>query len=102
AIDELDLRGLRVVVARDNGISPTEDAVWDAVSAAAGALVDGLGLQTSDAPFQLPPDLLDLGGALFQADVDPQMADAFVEIMTNLFNTEGAAPLLAGAFDPAL
>ena len=100
AIDELDVSGLRVALCattaspdRGRGVGRRER----------GGRRPGrrAGAEGSRSRVRAPVDLLDLGGALFQADVDPGMADAFPEIMTNLLNTEGAAPLLAAAFDPA-
>jgi len=100
AIDELDVRGLRVGIVGDNGVSPTEGAVWDVITAAAGALVDGLDLKVVDGIELAFPNMIEGAGALVQADTDPLMADVFPQIMTNLLNTEGAADLLMNAFDP--
>ncbi|HVV36590.1 MAG TPA: amidase [Acidimicrobiales bacterium] len=101
AIEEIDLSGVRVAVLRRNSLSPSEPAVGDVVEAAATTLIAGTGLRRVDGlALDLPP-MLTLGGALVRADWDPTTVDAMPEVMTNMMNTEGAADLLMGSFDPS-
>ena len=97
AMDELDVRGLRVAVVDDNGLSPSDPGVRAALRTSADALIAAIGGREVPLRLQLP-DIMPGAAALLFADGDPEMADLMPEIMGNLFQTPGAAPLMTEAF----
>jgi aspartyl-tRNA(Asn)/glutamyl-tRNA(Gln) amidotransferase subunit A len=98
AIGEIDLRGRRVAVLTDNGLSPCHPEVLSVFEDAARALVDaGAMVRLPEMRLALP-DVMVGAAALLAADADPALADARPEMMANLFVTEGAGPLMALAF----
>jgi aspartyl-tRNA(Asn)/glutamyl-tRNA(Gln) amidotransferase subunit A len=100
ALEAIALRGLRVAVVDDNGLSPSHPEVRAALRSAADALVAAAGLR--EVPLTLAlPDILPGAAALLFADGDPEMADLMPEIMGNLFATDGAAALMEAAFATA-
>ena len=101
AIGEIDLAGLRVGVIDDNGISPSHPEVRAALYGAADDLVAGTGLKRVEDVQLSVPVMDEIGGAMLFADLDPSMAPAMPEIMTNLMATEGAGPLFELAFGGA-
>lgn len=102
AIEELDLRGVRVAVVDDTGTCPSDPEVRAALHATADALVAGTGMARVDGVALEIGAMDDVGGALLFADLDPDTPpDAMGQIMANMMSTEGAAPLFELAFDPA-
>ena len=98
AITETDLAGVRVAVIDNNGTCPSDPGVRAAVRAAADDLIASAGLkEVADLSLQVGP-MDAIGGALLFLDMDPGNAMQMVEVMTNLMNTEGAAPLFELAF----
>ncbi len=96
AIDELDLAGARVAFLSDNGLTGTEPAVSAVCREAADALVAAADLDQVDVALTLPA-VEDNGAGLLVADADPDpaMQAAQVEVFTNLLErTPGARPLI--------
>jgi aspartyl-tRNA(Asn)/glutamyl-tRNA(Gln) amidotransferase subunit A len=100
AIEQADLRGLRVAVVDDNGLAPSHPGVRAALRRAADALRAAVAGEEVAVSLALP-DVLPGAAALLVADGDPDLAAAMPEIMGNLFATEGAGPLMEAAFATA-
>lgn len=97
ALDALDVRGLRVAVVDDNGLSPSDPGVRAALRASAEALIAAIGAREVGLRLALP-DIMPGAAALLFADGDPELAELMPEIMGNLFQTPGAGPLMQEAF----
>jgi len=89
--------GLRVAVVDDLGMSPSHPAVAEALHNAAAVLIEAAGMVHRPATLQLP-DLVTVGAAVLMADADPATMEKAPEILMNLLNTPGAAPLMELAF----
>lgn len=100
AIDQTDLRGVRVAVVHDNGLSPSDPGVRAALRATADALIVAVGGSEVAVSVALD-DIMPGAAALLFADGDPDLAAVMPEVMGNLFVTEGAAPLMEAAFATA-
>jgi aspartyl-tRNA(Asn)/glutamyl-tRNA(Gln) amidotransferase subunit A len=101
AIGDIDLAGLRIAIVDDNGMCPTDPGVRAAVGEAVDALTSAEGLKTVGGITIDLPDVAEIGGALLFADLDPELLPFMGEVHANLLATEGAAELLAIAFDPS-
>jgi aspartyl-tRNA(Asn)/glutamyl-tRNA(Gln) amidotransferase subunit A len=97
-IDDIDLRGRRVAVLDDLGLTPSHPEVRAALHSAADALVAAAGMERVEGARLVFPDITDGAASILVADSDPALADAMAEIMGNLFVTEGAGPLMEMAF----
>jgi aspartyl-tRNA(Asn)/glutamyl-tRNA(Gln) amidotransferase subunit A len=100
AIDELDVRGLRIAVCDTNGVAPSQAGVAAALRDTADRLIAAVGATEVDVRLDLP-DMLPGAAALLFADGDPEMGGLMPGIMANLFATPGAAPLMEEAFGSA-
>ena len=98
AIAEVRLAGCRIAVIDDLGVSPSHPEVRAALIDAASVLASAAALEVVASARLEVPDLMVGAAALLFADGDPAMAAAMPEIMGNLLNTEGAAPLIEAAF----
>jgi aspartyl-tRNA(Asn)/glutamyl-tRNA(Gln) amidotransferase subunit A len=97
AMDDLDVRGLRVAVVDDNGLSPSHPGVRAALRTTADALIAAIdGVEVAGS--LVLPDIMPGAAAMMFADGDPDMAEHMAEIMGNLFMTAGAEPLMTAAF----
>lgn len=97
-VDEIGLRGLRIAVVDDLGLSPSHPEVRAVLHAAARRLVDATGMEQVEGPGLIFPDITNGAASILVADADPAMAEAMAEIMGNLFVTDGAGPLMEMAF----
>jgi aspartyl-tRNA(Asn)/glutamyl-tRNA(Gln) amidotransferase subunit A len=94
--------GLRAAVVDDLGVSPSDPGVAAALQKAAGELIEACGMTRSNATVSFP-NLVTIGAAVIYADADPADAEYAAQILMNLMNTPGAAPLMELAFtDPDL
>jgi Asp-tRNA(Asn)/Glu-tRNA(Gln) amidotransferase A subunit family amidase len=98
AIVETDLAGLRVAIIDDNGTCASDPGVRAAVRAAADDLIAAAGLKLVEDASLNVGSMDSVGGALLFIDMDPSNTAEMIEVMTNLMNTEGAAPLFELAF----
>ena len=100
---EIDVRGLRLAVIDDLGVSPSDPEVARVVHEAASRLITAAGMVRVNGVELEIANLATLGAAIIYADLDPAAAPYQGEILTNLLNTPGAGPLMALAFsDPDL
>lgn len=98
ALEATPVRGLRVAVVDDNGLSPSDPGVRAALRAAADALLTAADMREVEVTLSLP-DLTVGAAATVLLDTDPATMDVMPEIMANLFATDGAEPLMAMAYD---
>jgi aspartyl-tRNA(Asn)/glutamyl-tRNA(Gln) amidotransferase subunit A len=89
--------GLRAAVVDDLGVSPSDPEVAAALHDAAAALIEACGMTRSQATVRFP-NLVTIGAAVIYADADPADAEYAPQILMNLMNTPGAAPLMELAF----
>jgi aspartyl-tRNA(Asn)/glutamyl-tRNA(Gln) amidotransferase subunit A len=100
AMDQLDVRGLRVAVVDHNGLSPSHPGVREALRSTADRILGAIDGHEAGVSLTVP-DIMPGAAAMLFADGDPDLADLMPEIMGNLFATEGAAPLMTEAFASA-
>jgi aspartyl-tRNA(Asn)/glutamyl-tRNA(Gln) amidotransferase subunit A len=94
----LDLpSGLRAAVVDDLGVSPSDPGVAAAFHEAAAVLIEACRMTRSKATVSFP-NLVTIGAAVIYADADPVDAEYGPQILMNLMNTPGAAPLMELAF----
>lgn len=93
----LGTAALRVAVVDDNGLSPSDPGVRAALRSAADGLLAAI--RADEVALRLDlPDIVPGAAALLLADGDPELAPLMPEIMGNLLQTPGAAPLMEEAF----
>jgi aspartyl-tRNA(Asn)/glutamyl-tRNA(Gln) amidotransferase subunit A len=97
ALESTSVRGLRVAVVDDNGLSPSDPGVRAALRAAADALIAAAGLHEVEVTMTLP-DLTVGAAAVVLQDTDQATMDVMPQIMANLFATDGAEPLMTMAY----
>jgi len=89
--------GLRIAVVDDFGGSPTDAGVRTVLEEASRPLIEHLSASRVERHIDVPP-VIESGPAIVFVDSDPSMGEFMPQIMMNLLQTDGAAPLLQDAF----
>jgi aspartyl-tRNA(Asn)/glutamyl-tRNA(Gln) amidotransferase subunit A len=93
-IERIDLAGLRVAFCTDNGISGCEPAVAAMLREAADALVRETGMKEVELSLHFPDTTAGNTALVVDTNPDVETAAKMPEIVLNLQNTPGAAPIV--------